>query len=134
MKLRYYFLALAGLLATSAHAQTHPDPAGVPPCASYTGNVVGNSKPLTGVSVAVEGTNIIIITNEEGFFALPPRVKEAPTLAISGAGFEPQKITFTSCAPLRVELVMLPGTRIKKHGKRKGFIMKDGIVREKRFR
>lgn len=132
MKLKYYFLFLLSGFFTNVKAQTTP--AEPLQCGSYTGTIIGNSKPMASVSVAVEDTNIIIITNEEGFFALPSRVKEAPTLKISGAGFEPQTVTYSTCDPLRIELVMLSGTRIKKHGKRKGFIIKDGIEREKRFR
>ena len=107
-----------------ARAQTLPSP--TLPCAAYTGRVAANEKPLAGVSVAVKGTSIILITNEEGFFALPPKVTQLPTLAVSAAGYAPQELTLTSCLPVTFEMQLLPGTRIKKHGKRKGFIMHAG--------
>jgi len=108
-------------------AQTTPG-SGSPaqPCAAYTGRVAANEKPLAGVSVAVKGTSIILITNQEGFFALPPKVTQLPTLSVSAAGYAPQELTLTSCMPVVVEMQLLPGTRIKKHGKRKGFIMHQG--------
>jgi hypothetical protein len=112
---------------TTSRAQTTPSN-GSPaqPCAAYTGRVAANEKPLAGVSVAVKGTSIILITNEEGFFALPSKVTQLPTLSVNAAGYAPQELILTSCMPVVVEMQLLPGTRIKKHGKRKGFIMNAG--------
>lgn len=87
---------------------------------------MANEKPLAGASIFVKGTNIILITNEEGFFTLPASVVNFPTLDVSAAGYAPQELTFTSCVPVTLEMQILPGTRIKQHGKRKGFIMKTG--------
>jgi hypothetical protein len=96
------------------------------PCGTFNGRVMANEKPLAGVSIFVKGTNIILITNEEGFFTLPASVVNFPTLEVSAAGYAPQELTFTSCVPVTLEMQLLPGTRIKQHGKRKGFIMKTG--------
>jgi hypothetical protein len=131
MKIPFLLLGLGLSLATArpAAAQTLPNgAASVPsaPCGAFSGRVTSSSKPLSGASVLVKGTNIILITNEEGFFTLPPKVVQFPTLAISAAGYAPQDLTLSSCAPLEVDMQILPGTRIKKHGKRKGFIMKTG--------
>jgi hypothetical protein len=98
----------------------------VQPCGTFSGRVMASDKPLAGVSVFVKGTNIILITNEEGFFTLPSSVTSFPTLAVSAAGYAPQDVTLSSCTPITLEMQILPGTRIKQHGKRKGFIMKTG--------
>jgi hypothetical protein len=87
---------------------------------------MASDKPLAGVSIFVKGTSIILITNEEGFFTLPASVATFPTLSVSAAGYAPQDYTYTSCVPATLEMELLPGTRIKQHGKRKGFIMKTG--------
>jgi|GEM_PF-1353713 len=123
-------LALAG--GRPAAAQTVPSmPGGATtapsaPCSAFSGRVISNGKALSGASIFVKETNIILITNEEGFFTLPPKVVEFPTLSISAAGYAPQDLTLNSCAPVEVDMILLSGTRIKKHGKRKGFIMKTG--------
>jgi hypothetical protein len=96
------------------------------PCGTFNGRVMASEKPLAGASVFVKGTSIILITNEEGFFTLPASVVTYPTLAVSAAGYAPQELTYTSCVPVTLEMQLLPGTRIKQHGKRKGFIMKTG--------
>ncbi len=130
MKHFFPFLLTGLLLASSGVALAQTEPSGTSqlakPCASYTGRVVANEKPLAGVSVAVKGTSIILITNEEGFFALPPKVTQLPTLSVSAAGYAPQELALTSCMPVTFEMQLLPGTRIKKHGKRKGYIMNAG--------
>jgi hypothetical protein len=87
---------------------------------------MASEKPLAGASIFVKGTSIILITNEEGFFTLPASVASFPTLAVSAAGYAPQDYTYTNCTPVTLEMQLLPGTRIKQHGKRKGFIMKTG--------
>jgi len=120
-------LSLAG--ARPATAQTLPSSAASAPsapCGAFSGRISSGGKPLTGASIFVKGTNIILITNEEGFFTLPPKVVQFPTLSISAAGYAPQDLTLSSCAPIEVDMQILPGTRIKQHGKRKGFIMKTG--------
>ena len=128
--MKYLLLCLlAGLLAPgAATAQTAPDsptPA-ASPCAAYSGRIVSGEKQLAGISVAVKNTKIIVITNQDGFFTLPPKLTELPTLLVSAAGYKPQEVAFTSCEPLTIELELLPGTRIKKRGKKKGFIMHQG--------
>lgn len=129
MKYFFLFLLAGWLTAGPAAAQTAPDnslaPAAIP-CAAYSGRVASGEKQLAGISVAVKGTKIILITNQEGFFTLPPSVTERPTLLVSAAGYKPQEVAFTSCEPITIEMELLPGTRIKKRGKRKGFIMHQG--------
>ena len=95
-------------------------------CAAFSGRVVSGDKPLAGVSISVKGAMTVLITNEEGFFTLPSTKAGFPTLTVSAAGYAPQVLTLTSCIPVTLELELLPGTRIKQHGKRKGFIMKTG--------
>jgi len=87
---------------------------------------MASEKPLAGASIFVKGTSIILITNEEGFFTLPASVVNFPTLSVSAAGYAPQDYTYATCTPVTLEMQLLPGTRIKQHGKRKGFIMKTG--------
>jgi hypothetical protein len=96
------------------------------PCGAFNGRVISSENPLAGASIFVKGTNIILITNEEGFFTLPASVTHYPTLEVSAAGYAPQELTYTSCAPVTLEMQLLPGTRIKQRGKKKGFIMKTG--------
>lgn len=125
------FLTLGlGLLLVSGQtgwAQTTPSAAATSqPCAAYSGRITSDGKPLSGASVFVKGTSTIVITNEEGFFTLPAKVAQSPTLSVSAAGYAPQEATFTSCTPLELNMQILPGTRIKQRGKRKGFIMKTG--------
>lgn len=96
------------------------------PCGTFNGRVMASEKPLAGASIFVKGTSIILITNEEGFFTLPASVVNYPTLAVSAAGYAPQDFTYATCTPATLEMQLLPGTRIKQHGKRKGFIMKTG--------
>ncbi|MVN76320.1 hypothetical protein GO988_08280 [Hymenobacter sp. HMF4947] len=121
------FLASAGPVLAQTAPTPHPA-AGAPaqPCAVFSGRVSASEKPLAGVTVAVKGTSIILITNEEGFFTLPAQVTQFPTLAVSAAGYAPIELTLNSCTPVMVEMQLLPGTRIKQRGKRKGFIMKTG--------
>ncbi|MEJ7660672.1 MAG: carboxypeptidase-like regulatory domain-containing protein [Hymenobacter sp.] len=122
-------LLLTCLLATgAATAQTAPDslaPAALP-CPAYSGRIVSGEKQMAGISVAVKGSKIIVITNQEGFFALPPKLTEPPKLLISAAGYKAQEVKLTSCALATIEMEILPGTRIKKRGKKKGFIMQQG--------
>ena len=116
-------------LSTQAFSQTAPPKTAIAaprPCGTFNGRVMASEKPLAGASIFVKGTNIILITNEEGFFTLPASVVTYPTLDVSAAGYAPQELTYTSCAPVTLEMQILPGTRIKQHGKRKGFIMKTG--------
>ena len=89
----------------------------------YTGFVKSGEKPLAGANVLVKGTNVVLATNQEGFFVLPTSVRKWPTLSVSAQGHEPVVLTYRGCAPLTVNLRMLPGTRFKKHGRRKGFIV-----------
>ena len=130
--MKHPLLFLAGLLlcrAVPAFSQTTPPAAydaAARPCATFSGRVLAADKPLAGVSLAVKGTINILITNEEGFFTLPATGPGFPTLTVSAAGYAPQVLTLSSCTPVTVELALLPGTRIKKHGKRKGFITKTG--------
>lgn len=124
-------LFLAGAAPTWAQTVPTPPPATEAPtqpqpCAVFSGRVSASEKPLAGVTVAVKGTHLILITNEEGFFTLPAQITQFPTLAVSAAGYAPIELTLSSCTPVMVELQLLPGTRIKQRGKRKGFIMKTG--------
>jgi len=122
-------LASAGSATAQVRASL-PSPASVAarpqPCGVFSGRVMASEQPLAGVSIFVKGTSIILITNEEGFFTLPAQVTQLPTLSVSAAGYAPQEYTFSSCMPATLEMQLLPGTRIKQHGKRKGFIMKTG--------
>lgn len=127
----FFFGLTAGISQASAQTITAEAGGASIVCNSYSGNVANQGKPLASVSVMVDGTNIVIITNEEGYFNLPDRIKSPPVLSLSAAGYAPQKFTYSSCTPAVVEMQMLPGTRIRKHGKRKGQIKKDGIVRPK---
>lgn len=118
---------LAGLLlgAQAAQAQTPAtSSAAAPPCSSISGHVSGNGKPMAGVTVSVRGTRLLTITNGEGYFTLATPDVVKPTLELSAAGYESQTVPVAACTPLDLELALLPGTRIKQHGKRKGFIMK----------
>jgi hypothetical protein len=125
-------LAISFLVTSTlaAHSQVHlpaVSPAAASrPCGTFNGRIMANEKPLAGASIFVKGTSIILITNEEGFFTLPASVVTFPTLAVSAAGYAPQDLSYTSCTPVTIEMQLLPGTRIKQHGKRKGFIMKTG--------
>lgn len=93
-------------------------------CASgYSGFVKSAGKALAGANVFVEGTNITLATNGEGFFVLPPSVRERPTLRVSAMGYESAALDYQSCEPVTLEMKVLPGTRFKKHGRRKGFIL-----------
>lgn len=125
--LSFFILCGGAALAQASPTLLGALPASGPqPCGTYSGRVVTNEKPLAGVSIFVKGTNILLITNEEGFFTVPTQVTQFPTLLVSAAGYAPQELTFTSCIPVNLEMQLLPGTRIKHHGKRKGFIMKTG--------
>lgn len=121
---------LLAFSALSASGQIAPPKAAATtaprPCGTFNGRIMASENPLAGVSIFVKGTNIILITNEEGFFTLPASVVNFPTLEVSAAGYAPQELTYTSCAPVTLEMQLLPGTRIKQRGKRKGFIMKTG--------
>jgi len=127
-----YFLLLGSLLlgaSYSATAQIAPAPAAAgvaagPPCAALSGYVMGNDKPLAGATVSVQGTRLLTITNSEGYYTLPAANVPKPTLLFSAAGYEAQSLAPTTCADEHVEMQLLPGTRIKQRGKRKGFIMK----------
>ncbi|NML66812.1 carboxypeptidase-like regulatory domain-containing protein [Hymenobacter sp. RP-2-7] len=127
-----YFLLIGGFLLAGARvagAQTAPVPAPVaaapgPPCSALSGYVMGSDRPLAGATVAIPGTRLLAITNSEGYYTLPTANVAKPTLLFSAAGYEPQSITPTTCADEHVEMQLLPGTRIKQRGKRKGFIMK----------
>ena len=120
-------LCLLAAGSTPSFGQTTPAPTTASrPCGAFTGRIMALDKPLAGASIFVKGTSVILITNEEGFFALPASVTGYPTLSVSAAGYGPQEYTYTNCTPVTLEMQLLPGTRIKQHGKRKGFIMKTG--------
>lgn len=118
-----------GLSRASAQTLTEETTSSTFICNSYSGVVANDGKPLASVSVMVKGTNIVIITNEAGFYNLPDRVKAPPVLALSAAGYAPQEFTYTNCTTAAIEMQMLPGTRIRKHGKRKGQLKWAGDVR-----
>ncbi len=121
---------LAGLGLTTAHAAAQtisPAVATAPaaaaaglPCGNYSGFVASGSKPVAGANIGVQGTNLVLITNEEGFFTLPAQVIELPTLSVSAAGYSSQTLTMSACDPARIELQLLPNARIKRRGKRRG--------------
>ncbi|QKG58278.1 carboxypeptidase-like regulatory domain-containing protein [Hymenobacter sp. BRD128] len=121
-------LLVAGTLPALSQVAPHAAATATPPhpCGTFNGRIMAGDKPLAGASIFVKGTSIILITNEEGFFTLPASVVSFPTLAVSAAGYAPQELTYSSCTPVTLEMQLLPGTRIKQHGKRKGFIMKTG--------
>lgn len=127
-----FILVLNLLLLSAAPAFSQaipPKAAATPtprPCGAFNGRVMSSENPLAGASVFVKGTSIILITNEEGFFTLPASITHYPTLEVSAAGYAPQELTYSSCAPVTLEMQLLPGTRIKQRGKKKGFIMKTG--------
>jgi hypothetical protein len=127
---RFFFCMLFTCSTLSAFSQTAAPAAGYDAtsraCNAFSGRVMAGGKPLAGVSLSVKGAMTILITNEEGFFTLPATGTGFPTLTVSAAGYAPQVVTLASCAPTTIELEILPGTRIKKHGKRKGFITKTG--------
>lgn len=118
--MKYLLLLLSLALGGAAQAQT------TPPCTTLSGYVFGSDKPLAGVTITVQGTRLLAISNSEGYYAIAGNSTEQPTLAFSAAGYEPQNITAKTCTEARVEMVLLPGTRIKQRGKRKGFIIKTG--------
>ena len=129
MKLASILLLNLLAFSTQAFSQVAPSKTATAtprPCGTFNGRIMANEKPLAGASIFVKGTNIILITNEEGFFTLPASVVNYPTLDVSAAGYAAQELTYASCAPVTLEMQLLPGTRIKQHGKRKGFIMKTG--------
>lgn len=128
--MKYFLLAgslwLGGSYATAAQttpAAAVPAVAAGPPCAALSGYVMGNDKPLAGATVSIQGTRLLTITNSEGYYTLAAANVPKPTLLFSAAGYEAQSIVPTSCADEHIEMQLLPGTRIKKRGKRKGFIM-----------
>lgn len=127
---RFFFCILLSSSTLPAFSQTTAPAAGYDAasraCNAYSGRVMAGGKPLAGVSLSVKGAMTILITNEEGFFTLPATAAGFPTLTVSAAGYAPQVVTLASCAPTTIELEILPGTRIKKHGKRKGQITKTG--------
>ena len=119
--MKYLLLSLGLLLSGMAQAQTT-----TPPCAALNGYVFAGDKPIAGVTVTVKNTRLLTITNSEGFYTIPGGTVEQPTLQFSAAGYEPESLTVTTCTDAHIELQLLPGTRIKQRGKRKGFIMKTG--------
>lgn len=124
--MKYLILAGGLLLSGARAASAQTAPATGLPCASLSGYVLGSAKPMAGATVAVQGTRLLAITNSEGYYTLPTANVAKPTLLISAAGYEPLTLTPTTCADEHIELQILPGTRIKQRGKRKGFIMKTG--------
>ncbi len=99
-------------------------------CANgYSGFVKSAGKALAGANVFVEGTNITLATNGEGFFVLPPSVRERPMLRVSAMGYESAVLDYQGCEPVTLEMRVLPDTRFKKHGRRKGFILIPRRVR-----
>lgn len=117
---------MPGTTRPAAPAPAAPAPAPTRLCATISGHVLGNGQPLAGATVTVEGTRLVTITNGEGFFTLNIDQVQHPKLQFSAAGYEPQAVPLTSCNTFDVELPLLPGTRIKQRGKKKGFIMKTG--------
>lgn len=120
-----------GLLAAQAVASapasgTHPEapaPAGNDCGQSYSGFVLSSTHPLAGASVAVKGTSVMVVTNGQGFFALPPAVARRPTLVIDAMGYATRVLTYTSCESVTVDLMLLASTRVRKHGRKKGYIL-----------
>lgn len=121
--MKYLLLLLSLGLGTAAQAQTTPNTG---PCTTLSGYVFGNDKPLAGVTVTVQDTRLLAISNSEGYYAITGNTAVHPTIQFSAAGYEPQRVASTACTEPRVEMVLLPGTRIKQRGKRKGFIIKTG--------
>lgn len=89
----------------------------------YTGFVKTGEKALAGASVFVKGTTIVLVTNELGYFVLPPSVVNWPTLSVSAMGYEPVTLTYQACEPLNVGLKVMAGTKFKKHGRKKGWLV-----------
>lgn len=121
--MKYFLLLLSLALSGTARAQTA---AGTAPCATLSGYVFGSDKPLAGVTVTVQDTKLLAISNSEGYYAITGNTAEHPTLLFNAAGYEPERLAATTCTEARVSMALLPGTRIKQRGKRKGFIIKTG--------
>ncbi|MDF7815274.1 carboxypeptidase-like regulatory domain-containing protein [Hymenobacter sp. YC55] len=93
-------------------------------CATaFSGHVKTADKPVAGASVGVRGTNVMVVTNELGFFVLPPTVRGQPTISVSAMGYAPLALTLTACGPVTLDIKVLPDTKFKKHGRNKGFLM-----------
>lgn len=92
MRLRYFLMMLLGLLlpVSMQAEQTH-----------ITGLVTDTSgEPLIGVNISVEGENTGTITDFDGNFSLDIAVPV--TLVASYIGYDDQKITVESSAPLKI--------------------------------
>lgn len=89
----------------------------------YSGYVNSGDAPLAGASVFVKGTGIVLVTNQLGFFVLPASVVKWPTLSVSAMGYESVELACRVCEPVTIDLKVVPGTKFKKHGRKKGWIM-----------
>lgn len=90
----------------------------------YAGFIKRGDKGLAGASVLVKGSgSVMVVSNSDGFFVLPPSVRGWPTLSVSAMGYEPVTVTYSACEPITVDLKVAPGTRFKKHGRKKGYLV-----------
>lgn len=111
-------------LASSSPAQAaEPGPEGEGCGNGYSGYVKTGDAPLAGASVFVKGTSVVLVTNQLGFFVLPASVVRWPTLSVSAMGYESVELTCRACEPVTVALKVMAGTKFKKHGRKKGWIV-----------
>lgn len=99
---------------------------------NYTGYVKTGEKPFAGASVFVKGTSVVLVTNELGYFVLPATVVRWPTISVSAMGYEPVELTYRQCEPVTVDMKVLPGTKFKKHGRKKGWIVSPKMPKHRR--
>ncbi|MFP4845055.1 carboxypeptidase-like regulatory domain-containing protein [Winogradskyella sp. PE311] len=59
---------------------------------TVTGLIVNEDGPLPGVNITLEGTRIGAVTNEDGKFTFPKKLKTGNTLIFSYLGYETQKM------------------------------------------
>ena len=60
---------------------------------TVTGVVTRLDGPLMGASIVLEGTSIGIVSNEDGTFTFPKKLKENDVLVVSYLGYKNQQVT-----------------------------------------
>ncbi|MDC8003936.1 carboxypeptidase-like regulatory domain-containing protein [Aureisphaera galaxeae] len=63
---------------------------------TVTGVVKSNDGPLLGATIVLKGTNVGVVSNENGEFTFPQELKQNDVLVVSYLGYKKKEITITN--------------------------------------
>ena len=105
-KLNYssIYYALVFVLLSLSTSQAQNQNANSPNSFKVKGKIENNDSPLDGATIQLEGTKIGTVTDYDGYFEFPKKLKKGDVLIISYLGMVPKRITIDNRARLNIDL------------------------------